>query len=308
MARDRALPFSDHIKRTNEAKQPWIATILCLALWAPCACLLISSSSVIISVVTVGASTLSMLSYLVPVALYILAPRLDLQVEGRSAWSLRKFSRPVAVVGALFCLCVIIVQCLPSKRPVTVNNVSWSPVVIVGTLLISIITWKTYGNKHYSGPIRALTKWETGMELDLDSTLHPSTQRGRTDATTSLKLAVTPCYPETVPTVHVASAETVETNLSMGEWTSASFTTTEGGTESISDTSMPARRAAAGATATMGRVDEDDECQHQHHADGAEVLNPNDIDLEKGDYEDEGYYHTDKGGSGQSRHDEEKRL
>ena len=29
------------------------------------------------------------------------------------------------------------------------------------------------GDKHYSGPIRALTKWETGVEIDIQSTLGP---------------------------------------------------------------------------------------------------------------------------------------
>lgn len=63
MARDRALPFSDQIKRTNKHKQPFIATCLCVALTAPFVCLLIGQAGVIYSVVTVGAATLSMLSY-----------------------------------------------------------------------------------------------------------------------------------------------------------------------------------------------------------------------------------------------------
>jgi hypothetical protein len=33
------------------------------------------------------------------------------------------------------------------------------------------------GDKHYSGPIRALTKWETGVEIDLQSAL--ASQRSR---------------------------------------------------------------------------------------------------------------------------------
>lgn len=33
------------------------------------------------------------------------------------------------------------------------------------------------GNKNYSGPIRALTKWETGVEIDLSTTLASSKSR-----------------------------------------------------------------------------------------------------------------------------------
>lgn len=96
---------------------------------------------------------------------------------------------------------------------------SWSPVVIAGTLLISFFTWKLYGDKHYSGPIRALTKWETGVEIDLDSTLQASTQR-QDRSGTSLKLAVTPCIPDTVHTVEVEPARTVD-SVTSGEWAQA---------------------------------------------------------------------------------------
>jgi len=183
---------------------------------------------------------------------------------------------------------------------------SWAPVVIVGTLLLSFITWKTYGNVHYSGPIRALTKWETGMEIDLDSTLQASTARGRDSGTTSLKLAVTPCYPETVPTVQVASARTVESDVSMGEWAQASFTTTEGfGTDSVTDASRSrsSRSDSAGSgishrrrgtTTTMGRVDEEDgemdvfdpNALDDEHIDVPDTL---DVDLERGHDVDEKY-------------------
>lgn len=136
-------------------------------------------------------------------------------------WSLRKWSRPVAVVGAGYCLAVVLAQCLPGHRPVTVSNMSWSPIVIAGTLIISFCTWKLYGDKHYSGPIRALTKWETGMEIDLDSTLQASTQRQHDGTATSLKRAVTPYIPTTVHTVEVAPACTVDSVTSGGEWASA---------------------------------------------------------------------------------------
>lgn len=63
LARDRALPFSDTIKSTNKAKQPWVAHLICVALWAACAPTLVAASGVVFSVVTVVAGTLSMLGY-----------------------------------------------------------------------------------------------------------------------------------------------------------------------------------------------------------------------------------------------------
>lgn len=179
-----------------------------------------------------------------PVLLYLFSKK-DLQQEGRSAWSLRRWSRPVAAVGAVYCIAVVTVQIFPSKNPITINSISWTPVVVVGTLLISLITWKLYGSRHYSGPIRALTKWETGVELDLDSTLQMSTQRdhapssGGRGSDSSLKLAVTPCYPEvrSAGTVTINSARTASI-VSGGEWAAAPFTTTGGGDDIARDLGM----------------------------------------------------------------------
>lgn len=179
VARDNALPFSEAIKYTNKAKQPVVAHWLVVALWGTCSVLILfNKPGLVLSLVTTGASSLSILSYLIPIVLYLLS-KVDLEQEGRSLWSLRRWSRPVACVASLFCVTIIVVQTFPGTNPVRAYNISWSPVIIAGTLLISFLTWKLYGARHYSGPIRALTKWEAGVELDLDSTLQASTGHGR---------------------------------------------------------------------------------------------------------------------------------
>jgi len=48
---------------------------------------------------------------------------------------------------------------------------SWAPVVVCGTIVICFVTCRLYGDKNYSGPVRALTRWEAGAEIDLQSTL-----------------------------------------------------------------------------------------------------------------------------------------
>ena len=135
--------------------------------------------------------------------LYLLSGK-DLQNEGRSSWSLRSRSKIIATVGVVYGLTVIAVSMAPGSWPVTprksaframltVGNISWSPVILVGTVLVCLITWKCYGKcsplrpscsvayatgvKHYSGPIRAVTKWETGIEIDLQSAI--ASQRSR---------------------------------------------------------------------------------------------------------------------------------
>lgn len=118
LARDRAVPFSDRIQRTNSSKNPAFANWVVVAMWAPFSCLLfVGNYQVMYSVVTTAAASLSMLGYFVPVFLYLISG-MDLQNEGRSSWSMRKMSKPFAFIGAVFCFVVIIVQVIPPKSPV----------------------------------------------------------------------------------------------------------------------------------------------------------------------------------------------
>ncbi|KAL1409532.1 hypothetical protein Q8F55_003516 [Vanrija albida] len=231
LARDRAVPFSDRIQRTNSSKQPTFANWAVVAMWAPFSCLLfVGNFQVLYSVVTTAAASLSMLGYFVPVFLYLISG-MDLQNEGRSSWSMRKMSKPFAAIGAAFTFTVICVQVIPPKSPVKASNMSWQPVVITGMLLLCFITWKLYGAKHYSGPIRALTKWQTGVEIDLDSTLHASSNRAKDNSRSdgSFKILPTPLYESAIHTVTVGSARTVDTIPGQGEWAQQSFSTDESG-------------------------------------------------------------------------------
>lgn len=63
LARDNAMPFSNVIKRTNKYKQPWVATLLCIGLWAPWCLLWFANREHVVPVITACASSLSMLSY-----------------------------------------------------------------------------------------------------------------------------------------------------------------------------------------------------------------------------------------------------
>lgn len=48
--------------------------------------------------------------------------------------------------------------------------------MLASTGILTVVSWYAYGRKHYSGPIRAVTKWETGVEIDLASTLGPKSR------------------------------------------------------------------------------------------------------------------------------------
>lgn len=126
------------------------------------------------------------------------------------------------------------------------GNISWSPVVLVGTVMICYITWRTYGNKHYSGPIKAVTKWETGVEIDLQSAL--TTQRSKPsgpDADSAPVILSHSAYngPAKIDASHSSLGRDQSASFQMmpttttdaggdTEWTDATATSASGGTGS----------------------------------------------------------------------------
>lgn len=66
------------------------------------------------------------------------------------------------------------------------------------------------GNSHYSGPIRAVTKWETGVELDIQSTLHSKSRSSAPVNSGSDDVGVkaeSPYFPSIIRTVTVSSSQ-----------------------------------------------------------------------------------------------------
>ncbi|ODN80910.1 hypothetical protein L202_03035 [Cryptococcus amylolentus CBS 6039] len=260
LARENGMPFSSIIRRTNGHRRPVFAVWLLVVVCAPFACMTLASESTLYSVLAVTACTLSYVGYAVPVGLYLFS-RIDLQTEGRSLWSLRKWSKPIAVVGLLYSLAVVIVQTLPGSKPVRASTMSWSPVIIVGTISMCYLTWKSYGDKHFAGPIRAITKWESGVEIDLGKTLASSRSKfsdgsrkggGGDETYDSLKLALSPYHPSAGPgreegtggmtgvTVQSAGRSGM---TSEGEWTSGSESESASGWTRSAAESRQARSA-----------------------------------------------------------------
>ncbi|CAK9785795.1 hypothetical protein CC85DRAFT_303523 [Cutaneotrichosporon oleaginosum] len=170
LARDRGLPFSDLLVRTDKHRQPWVALvgvllILCISVCGqavpqkPYYTLLITVNFYFINI-----------PYMIPLVLYILS-HLDLRLVGRPEFNLGRFSRPLARIAVAWLIVSTIQGLLPLtdhayKKGDSANNMSYLPIFIGCMLLIMLVTWFLYGKRHYSGPIRALTIWATGTDID----------------------------------------------------------------------------------------------------------------------------------------------
>lgn len=120
LARESALPFSHFFRSLSVShREPRVATWSTIAVVAPAMLLLRINTSVVGTILLEGAAETVAIAYVVPVALYLCCPADVLYGDGRAKWSLRKLSRPLAVVGVLFASLFCIVLCFPTSAPVT---------------------------------------------------------------------------------------------------------------------------------------------------------------------------------------------
>ncbi|BEI86749.1 hypothetical protein CcaverHIS002_0700950 [Cutaneotrichosporon cavernicola] len=178
LARDKGIPFSKFLARTDKHKEPWVAmTALLLAMFLATTGWLVNHQNWF-SLLQAFQFYLINIPYGLPLVLYLLC-RLDLRYVGRSDFSLGRLSKPCTCITIAWLSLSLIQGCLP----LTVFNgktigaeakdgqkaseiISFLPMVIAGLLLIFLASWFLYGRRHFVGPIRALTIWTTGQDID----------------------------------------------------------------------------------------------------------------------------------------------
>lgn len=166
ISRDQALPMASMWARTSRSQLPvnalWLTSgvvaVLQVAVWA--------SPDVLQAVVSSSAATGCLLVYMLPVALYMLSD-LDLQYESRTAFSLRRASKPIGLAASVLVTFLLVLVQIPSSIPVTAGNFPWSIIVTLGVLLLCGASWALYGRRRYSGPIQAITAWTAGQPISL---------------------------------------------------------------------------------------------------------------------------------------------
>lgn len=111
---------------------------------------------------------------------------LNLQYEQRTQFTLRQWSKPMAIVACLWMLLDIVHGCFPTTvwtafdaGQSSIGKPSFFPFAVIGMLIVMALSWVLYGRRRYVGPIRSMTKWSAGIEIGPDVTAQSSL--GRTD-------------------------------------------------------------------------------------------------------------------------------
>ncbi|KAI8443752.1 amino acid permease-domain-containing protein [Phakopsora pachyrhizi] len=168
MARENVFPGSKIWRKVSgPERMPRMAVVLLVG------CCIVTAASIDIkdtifshSVIT-SATYLVVVCYLAPLLIYLTCEKDVLEYDGRNVWRIRWLSRPCAWISVFALTCVLILMAFPTGLPITSDNWSWSPLILISLTIISTFTWVSYGSDRYVGPIRSITFWSTGQELDI---------------------------------------------------------------------------------------------------------------------------------------------
>ncbi|KAI9601331.1 hypothetical protein H4Q26_001147 [Puccinia striiformis f. sp. tritici PST-130] len=115
-------------------------------------------------------SMLSLMCYVIPVFLYLLSDKDVLYRDGRNFWTLQQWSRPLAWLAFITLLIQMVMGGFPTEPKAAgpqflARAVSSASIPLVA--LLATVSWFLYGRAHYVGPIKSITVWTTGQEVEL---------------------------------------------------------------------------------------------------------------------------------------------
>lgn len=157
LARDGALPWSDVIAQVHPVLKSPINAIIVLFFIDALLQLLPLVSDVAFDNL-MGMSTIGFqLSYAIPIGLRIIFHDDHYKNEvciPSNPHSLGSWSRPLAVVSFLWLSITSIFLFLPTRNPITEDNMNWCIVVVGGFAFIGWLHWILYARFTYNGPKR----------------------------------------------------------------------------------------------------------------------------------------------------------
>jgi amino acid transporter len=145
-SRDGAVPGSQFWHRLDRGRTPRNAIILS----AVCAFIL-AVPSVISDVAYIAVTSIAVIglyiAYVLPILLRLFAKNFQ---HGR--WHLGAWSRPIGIISVLWVIFISLLFMLPTATPITVQTFNYTPVVVLGALLILTVWWLISARHWFTGP------------------------------------------------------------------------------------------------------------------------------------------------------------
>jgi len=145
-ARDGAVPGSRLWHRLDSGRTPRNAILLS----ATCAFIL-AVPSVVSDVAYIAVTSIAVIglyiSYVLPILLRLFAK--DFRP---GPWHLGAWSKPIGIIAILWVIFISVLFMLPTGQPVTAQSFNYTPVVVLGALIILLVWWRASARFWFKGP------------------------------------------------------------------------------------------------------------------------------------------------------------
>jgi amino acid transporter len=145
-ARDGAVPGSKLWHSLDKGRTPRNAILLS----ATCAFIL-AVPSVVSDVAYIAVTSIAVIglyiAYVLPILLRLFAK--DFQ---RGPWHLGAWSKPIGIIAVLWVIFIAVLFMLPTGLPITPQSFNYTPVVVLGALIILVVWWLVSARFWFKGP------------------------------------------------------------------------------------------------------------------------------------------------------------
>ena len=145
-SRDGAVPFSNLWHHLDIGRTPRNAIILSAVVAFILAVPSVFNFATYVAVTSIATIGLYV-SYGIPILLRLMSK--DFQ---RGPWHLGAWSRPIGVISVIWVVFISILFMLPSITPITAVTFNYTPVVVLGTLVILVVWWMVSVRHWFTGP------------------------------------------------------------------------------------------------------------------------------------------------------------
>ncbi|KAA1095401.1 hypothetical protein PGTUg99_029591 [Puccinia graminis f. sp. tritici] len=167
LARDKAIPMGKMWRKITPDRRPLRAAFLLIGISMLFSLIAFDPTSNSIIIFDVSAAYLVLVCYLTPLVLYALSKKDVYDRDGSNVWTLGYLSKPVTWISVAFLTLVLATLSGPSGWPVDKKTFPYAPIFLIITIGISLFFWFVYGRSHYAGPIKSLTTWTVGYEVEI---------------------------------------------------------------------------------------------------------------------------------------------
>ncbi|KAA1085403.1 hypothetical protein PGT21_005976 [Puccinia graminis f. sp. tritici] len=171
LARDKAIPMGKMWRKVTSDRRPLRATFLMIGLSMLFSLVSFDPTSASLRIFGPSCTMMLLICYLTPLLIRVISPKDVYDRDGSNIWTLGRYSKSMTWISIIFLTLLLVTLSGPTGYPIDTKTFPYAPFCLVATILISVFFWFVYGRSHYAGPIKSLTTWTLGYEVEIPKQL-----------------------------------------------------------------------------------------------------------------------------------------